>query len=543
MNKRKEKLRKGIVLQAVGSRQRWTGLTLCVLVIPLMLTSCSWKIGPNYTEPVAPIAEEWCSTEDSNIVSAPTDPKEWWKAFNDPVLNALIEEACGQNLSLQAAGLRIIEARTARSLQAWSLAPYVGVTSSFSHINLSQNVDPSLNVITKRGFEAQDLKAVFQGSQDIYNTGFDSLWEPDIWGDKRRGIESASASYEAMVAQYDDILISLIGEIAATYVNYRMSEKRIEALLENIEIQTENLEDIQQFRKGSTLEIAMLTTLLGSTKSQALFLRNARSESLTALCVLLGRPPQNLNRLLGKSETIPSVPKQIAVGVPADLLRRRPDIRRAERAAAAQSARIGMVKSAALLPQFHLAGSLGWSTSYSRDYINPTSQMGFYNLGTRWNIIAYPALVNNIRFEDARFEELSCQYQETVLRAAQEVENAANAFVLAQEQAVILEKTSEVAMEAVTISILKNTDKTDLVSEGFLSIKYLADLSDRAIVARSAVAINAIALYKAMGGGWEVRDGKAYVSDEMQKQMRERTDWKTFGGKKQLSTEATHSPE
>ncbi len=513
-------------------------LSLIAIAGPLLLTGCAWKIGPEYVRPEAPLTDEWQSTSDPRIAAEPTDHGEWWKVFNDPVLDALIDEACAQNLSLQMAGLRIVQSRATRTFEAWQLAPYVGVTGSYSHVNFSQSVEPEISIIGPKGPTAP-VAIQFDGSTDIYQAGFDSFWEPDVWGEKRRGIESESAAYEATVAQYDDVLVSLIGEVAAAYVQVRTSEQRLDRILENIDLQAKILEVAQKLLgdgRGPQVDAELLKVLLRDTQARVPALKKARFQAVAALCVLLGSPPQDIEDRLGVAGSIPTAPAQVAVGVPADLLRRRPDVRMAERAAAAQSARIGATKAIAVAPTVSIAGALGYSTSDTSRSIRSDSLMGFYGIGLRWNILAYPALVNAIRFEDARFQEAALQYQETVLRAVQEVENAANAFAMAQDQARLLSESAEAAKKAVELAAADYTNSGEGFAKAFDALGYLALQSDRMLATQGAMAINLIALNKALGGGWQVRDGKAVVTEEIQEQMRARSDWRTFNGEAQLAT-------
>ena len=252
------------------------------------------------------------------------------------------------------------------------------------------------------------------------------MWELDLWGKFRRAIEAADSDLLAAVASYDDVLVSLIAEVAATYVRIRVLDERLAVARENVRVQHNSLEIARvRFEAGGTseLDVQQATALLKDTEATIPQLGIDMRQAVDSLCVLLGLPPSELAQQVGGEGHVPHVPATMAVGIPADLLRRRPDVRRAERAAAAQSARIG-VSTADLLPSFQLVGSIGLRAEDAANFFEGRSFEASTGPAFNWPILNYGRLVNDVRLQDATFQELAVSYANTVLTAQQEVEDA-----------------------------------------------------------------------------------------------------------------------
>ncbi|HYW79687.1 MAG TPA: efflux transporter outer membrane subunit, partial [Thermoguttaceae bacterium] len=372
-----------------------------------------FKVGPDYCPPAAPISDAWIDADDPDVVSEATDYGYWWAVFNDPVLNELQETARRQNLPLRAAGARIVEARARLAIARGSLFPQL--QEAFGEYRRTQVSQTTVNRLPTVAF-------------DTWDAGFDASWELDIWGRFRRNIESAEATLDAQVDDRDDVLVILQGEVAAAYIQMRAFQKRLRLAENNVALQEKTLElaDIR-FRRGAVTELdpAQAKENLASTQALIPPLQTGIRQTQNALCILLGTPPHDLNEMLGPGP-IPESPPEAIVGIPADLLRRRPDVRRAERLAAAQSAQIGIAESD-LYPRFAITGFVGYQASDLSDLFQTNSFNGSVGPGFQWNILNYGRIRNNVRGEEARCCELVFNYQNTVLEANREVEDAIDA--------------------------------------------------------------------------------------------------------------------
>jgi NodT family efflux transporter outer membrane factor (OMF) lipoprotein len=479
---------------------RWTA---AIAAAALAATACSgctslreyidngFKVGPNYCKPVAPVAANWIDYQDSRVNAEPADLRQWWTTFNDPVLASLIYTAYSQNLTLRQAGLRVLEAEAIRDVTVGNLFPQrqqaFGV---YDRIGTSRNV--ALPTIP-RFFSDWQL-------------GADLGWELDFWGRFRRAIEAADAELDSSIENYDDVLVILLAEVASTYVELRTIEQRIVYARQNTEIQRSSLDLAdQRFAAGATskLDVTQARSNLAETEALIPELEAQRRQANNRLCVLLGIPPEDLQSMIGQS-AIPTAPPDVVVGIPADLLRRRPDVRRAEREVAAQSARIGIAESD-LYPQFVINGTLFLNADDFQRMFDSGAWAGSIGPSFRWNVLNYGRIVNNIRVEDARFRQLAVEYENTVLQANEEAENALVGFLRAQEQYRSLAESVAAAKESVElIRSLYREGKADygrvFFAEFFLTIQ-----QDDLAVVEGDIAQNLIQLYKALGGGWELR--------------------------------------
>ena len=495
---------------------------VCLALLPIVLEGCT-KLGPDFETPAAPGAAEWIDAPDPKVEAEKVDINRWWTVFEDPVLDQLVEKAYRQNLTLQVAGLLILRNRANLGIAIGNQYPQLQeATGAYALTTLSENASNRAGANSSFG----DASA-----------GFDASWEIDFWGRFQRGIESADASLGASVAQYDDILVSLVAEVARTYVLVREFEERIGLATGNVEIQQKTLKITEaQFNGGqvSELDVQQSRALLFNTKALVPAFQAGLRQAKNALSVLLGMPPQNLTEILGAPGKIPTAPRSVATGIPSELLRRRPDIRQAELEAAAQSARIGIAE-ADLYPRFTLAGFIGFETSHSGgaesnnanlgDIFDSDSFTGFIGPSVSLPIFNYGRLTNSVRVEDAVFQQLAIDYQNTVLRAYQEVEDGIVGYLRTQDQAEFLNEGATASARAVDLALLQYREGLAQYTRVLNAQDLLVDQQDALAVARSSIATNLISVYKGLGGGWELRGDNDFVPEPIQDEMRARTDW------------------
>ena len=495
---------------------------LGLLIVTLVISGCA-LVGPDYVKPTAPEAKDWIEAADPKIESEEADFSQWWTVFNDPVLNELIAAAYQQNLPLQIAGLRIYEARAE-----------LGIAFGFQYPQTQQGLgSASLNQQAKNA----PNRAILDRYYGNYDVGLDAVWELDIWGKFRRAVQTGVASLEASIADYDDILVSLTSEVARTYILLRTSEERLAVARENVRIQKRSLEITDdRFKAGAVTELDVLQAraLLRTTESTVpRFLTDIR-RSKNALAILLGKLPGEIDAMLGGSGLIPQAPAEVAVGIPAKLLRRRPDIRFAERQLAAQSAQIGFAK-ADLFPHFSLFGNLGFQASSKTD--SRSNNSDFSDLfkknsityaagaGFNWDLFNYGRISNKIRVEDARFQELAVNYEDTVIGAAQEVEDAMIGFLQSQDAVVFLADAVKASKKTVDIALMQYRHGLADYQRVLETQRDLSERQDNLVSTAGLVGQNLVAIYRALGGGWELRKGKDFVPQDIREEMAQRTNW------------------
>ncbi len=341
---------------------------------------------------------------------------------------------------------------------------------------------------------------------DEWTLGTSLAWELDFWGRFRRAIEAADAHLDASVANYDDVLVLLLAEVAQQYTNLRTAEQRLEYARKNVEDQQKSLGLADfKYRNGATTRLDVTQGQSNLSQTQAIIppLEAARRQAANQLCILMGMPPRDIEAQLG-TRTIPLAPPCVAIGIPADLLRRRPDIRRAERQAAEQSALIGIAESE-LYPHFSISGSIYFDSANFSDLFDPRSFAGNVGPAFNWNILNYGRLVNNVRVQEARFQQLVLNYQNIVLQANAEVENALIGFLKAQQAVKYLATSAEAATQSLDLVRLQYKEGQTDFNRVLNVEQLLTQQEDQLAVARGAVAQNLILVYRAIGGGWQIR--------------------------------------
>ena len=508
-----------VLMHVTGNmnRQRDRVLRLALPGLLVALTACT-TLGPDHTTPEAALETQWLATDDPAFQAGKEVNSDWWTQFNDPVLDQLVQMAYEQNLSLQAAGLRIMEARAQLGIAIGSQYPQLQeAAGAVTRENVSENV-PNFNPAADTSYWTA-------------NAGFNAAWELDFWGRYRRGVESASASLGSQIAAYDNALVSLTGEVASVYIQIRTLGEQLAVARSNVETQQKGyrLADVR-FRAGATsaLDPAQALTLLRNTQAQIPSLESQVRQSRNALSILLGMPPRDLDALLGEGD-IPQAPEHVALGVPAELLRRRPDIRQAELQVATQNAQIGIAQSQ-LYPSFSLTGSIGFTTSDTNrsdmSDIFSTDSFGYsFGPGFTWPILNYGRLKNNVRVQDARLEEQIVNYQNTVLEAAREVEDGLAGFQGARASTAFLADSVDSAQRSVDLSLIQYREGATDYQRVLDSQQSLLAQQDQYTSARGSIVQNLVAVYRALGGGWQIRAGRDFVPGERQQRMRERTDW------------------
>jgi NodT family efflux transporter outer membrane factor (OMF) lipoprotein len=452
-----------------------------------------WKVGPNYGRPPAPVAERWIDANDSRIRDVEADDTHWWTVFNDPVLNDLVGSAYQQNLTLREAGFRVLKNRAMLAVTIGNLFPQTqNADGSYQRNNLSR--------------EVANREAAPDPFYSQWNQGFNLAWELDFWGRFRRAIESSQAELDASVENFDDVLVTLIGDVASAYVHMRTLQQQISYAQQTLALQRESLEIAKaKFTGGQTSQVDVFQATSDVANTEALIEERliALRETTNRLCVLLGIPAEDLLAKLGES-SIPAAPPEVAVGVPADLIRRRPDVRRAERHAAAQCARIGVAESE-LYPHISIVGSFGWSAQEFNDLFTGTAFRGTVGPSFTWNILNYGRLLNNIRVQDARFQELVASYQNTVLRAGAEVENGLVTFLRAQNRSRDLGQAVDAEASAFKEALAQ-------YKGGLVDFNRVVVIQERLVSrqqsfaeAQGQIAHGLIQVYRALGGGWQIR--------------------------------------
>jgi len=498
-------------------------LWLVLLVAAMLLSGCT-MIGPDFLRPSAKLSDQWLESNDPRVKTAPATYREWWKAFNDPVLEDLIQTAYRQNLSLRVAGVRVFEARAQLGIAIGEFFPQS--QQLFGSQNYNRNSERSAQAIST------DLFPAIGFSYNQAQLGFSANWELDFWGKFRRAIQSADASLLSSIAAYDSALVTLTGDVASTYVTIRTLEERLRIARENVETQNESLKIAQaRFQGGATSErdVQQALTQLNSTEATIPQLETQLRQQLNALSTLLGLPPSDLGERLSGASGIPSVPLEIAVSMPADLLRRRPDVRSAEYQAAAQCAQIGVAK-ADLFPAFSLTGNFGFLAADIGDFklgdvTSWRSRNGSIGPAFQWNVLNYGQITNNVRVQDARFQELIVSYQNTVLQAQQEVENGLVSFLKAQERVGSLVKAVNAAKRTVDLSVIQYREGATDYTTVLTAEKDLLSQQDNLAQGQGDIPQGLISIYRAFGGGWEIREGQDFVPAETREDMENRINW------------------
>lgn len=481
----------------------------------LLLAGCA-PLGPDFARPEVSWLDAWAARPLEQPAPQLTGPpsvsaEQWWRNFNDPVMEQLVAEAQRLNPAVRTAGARILEARALVGVARSGLYPQVQqFTANLLGAGLERSADSDIDFTT-------------------YGTGFAIGWELDFWGKFRRSVEAADYSYLASIARYDDVQVLVAAQAASLYSSIRTIELRLHIAKENAALQKRSLEITEElFASGNDteLDVQQAKALYLGTLSTIPELEAAQRQAHNALGVLLARAPGPLPELATGAEKIPRVPLGVIVDMPVELLRRRPDVRAAEMQLAAQSALIG-VSAAQLYPSIALGGSVGLAPTSpaTRGWSANTLEWG---LGPSlvWNVFDHGRLKNQVLVEDARFQQLYEQYQETVLSAAREVDDSAVAFARSTVQITLLDQSVEAARRSLEIATIQYREGLVDFQRVLDSQKTLFGQQERLVATRGEVTQSLIALYKAMGGGWQSGRGRTLLDEATRTTMRDRSNWK-----------------
>jgi len=478
-------------------------------------------IGPDYRHPSIPVSADWIARDAKGIAPSAEPIGPWWESFHDQALTDLIIEAYRQNPSLQAAGIRVIEAQARRGIAIGTLFPQ------------SQNLVGAYtrNVASKN----LALTPPDRGFNDFL-LGFDVAWELDLWGKFRRGIESADADVLAALANYDDVLVSLLAEVAANYIGIRTAQGELEVSRDNAELQRKSFNIASDRAKhGAVTDVdpAQAATLLYGTEAQIPVFEAQIDQLAATLSALLGIPPRRVEELIGAAPgPIPVPPDEIAIGVPADLIRRRPDVRRSERQLASQSARIGIAK-ADLLPHLSLVGNISLEAKDAEKFFEGRSFEAFGGPTFSWAILNYGRITNNVRVQDAEYQALVNDYTTTVLTAQADVESAVAAYRGAVLQTGSLRESVAAARKVVDLTGRQYSEGAVDFTTVLLAQELLVQQENLLVASEGQEALNMVTIYKSLGGGWEPWDGRSVISEETAAQMSSRTCWRDLLAEKE----------
>jgi len=454
-----------------------------------------FKVGPNYCKPPAEVASQWIDAGDPRIHTNPVDLAHWWEVFNDPILNRLILCAYQRNLTVKQAGFLILEARYQLAIARGDLFPQ---TQTFSG-SYARTAASSLNPVNPALSQALFF--------DRWNYNFSLQWQLDFWGQFRRAVQAQEAFLESNVANYDAALVTLFAQVAQYYLAIRTDQEAIKSLRENVQVQ-HGLVDYteKRLRQGfreTRLALDTARAIEESTVAQIAPLEQDIRQKSDALCVLMGMPPADLAGLLGTAP-IPTVPPDVAVGIPADLLRRVPTVRQAERLAAQQAEQIGIAE-AAIYPAIYINGSLGATALNVPQLFTPAAFNGSVGPSFQWNILNYGRLANNVKLQDTTLQQLIAAYQQSVLVANQAVEDGLAVFFHAQEQTKWLTASVKDYQEAVQLVLQQ--EKVGAVDYSAYSVVALALVQQQNLLAtaRGQIVQGLVQVYQALGGGWQIR--------------------------------------
>jgi NodT family efflux transporter outer membrane factor (OMF) lipoprotein len=463
-------------------------LLALVLLACLGLTACV-AVGPDDVTPVMDVPTAWNQSDlkaDREKQGAEaTDLSRWWRELNDPVLNDLVTDALKANLDLATARAQLRQARVQRALAGAQFGPTVDVSTSASRRQSSE----------KSGSGA---------TSELYNAGFDADWEVDIFGGLRRGLEAAEADLDAGMEGLRDTQVSIVAEVVLNYVDLRTAERRLTIAEENIASLNEIYELARwRFQAGlvSEVDVAAARTELDSTRASLPSLRTTMVEARNRLAVLLGRAPGELESRLSSSGTIPLADRAVAIGIPADILRQRPDVRAAGRKLAAQTARLGEAE-AERYPSFNLSGSVGLE-ALTLSGLGSGSAALYSLLGSITAPIFHSGRIKaNIETQDALLEQARLAYKSAVLTALEDVENALVAVTNTSERRNKLMQAADSARE--TLQLAEQRYASGLID--FLTVldsqRTVLNLEDDLAGSTGDLAAAQIQLYKALGGGW-----------------------------------------
>ncbi|MBI5092429.1 MAG: efflux transporter outer membrane subunit [Candidatus Hydrogenedentes bacterium] len=509
-----------------------------------VLAGC--KTGPDYVRPNVDVPSKWSSAREGGEADKPAAVTEWWTTLNDPVLNDLIGRSVEANFDLRMAEARVREARAARGIVAADLWPNVGISGSYAHSQSTESKSQSGGVATTlgaglsplgvnrnvtlrnqnasvtrsvTGFGAGAARATSVSltpnssqtpgrTSDLFQAWFDASWELDIFGGNRRAVEAADATIDAAEDARRGVVLSLLSEVALNYIDLRATQSRLAITHKNIAAQAASVTLTRdRFQAGLTSELDAVRaeSLLATTQSQLPALESHIQGAIHGLGVLMGKDPGALLEELSTAAPMPAAPGEVPVGLPSDLLRRRPDIRQSERELAAATARIGEAM-ADLFPKFSLTGAFGGKSGDLGNVFSNANQLWSLGSTVRWPLFDAGRIRANINVQNARQEQAAIAYEKSIMTALEDVENALVAFAKEQVRRDLLDKAVKANEHAVRLA----NERYVQGLESFLSVltaqQQLFQTEDQLVQSQSFVLTDLVSLYKALGGGWETHE-------------------------------------
>jgi multidrug efflux system outer membrane protein len=461
-------------------------VTGVIVLAMLLIAGCA--VGPNYVRPEVPVPAQWSAELQDGLEARSPNPEvlaNWWMTLDDPVLNNLIKRAIAGNLDLRQAVARIREARASLGISRSGFFPTVDSSGARTRSRSSEQ--------TGGGRKST-----------AYNVGLDASWELDIFGGVRRSVEASTAELEASEDDLRDVLVTLLSEVALNYVDVRTYQSRLAVTQSNLQLQQETYElTTARFEAGLSSQIDMDQAKynLENTRAQIPALRTGLGQAKNRIAVLLGGDPGAVDAGLSETQPIPTPPLEVAVGVPAEVLRQRPDIRRAERQLAAQTARIG-VATADLYPRFQLFGSIGLDSLAFSDLFLGSSRSWRYGPSFSWPIFTAGRIRQNIEVQDAIAEQALIQYESTILAALEDVENALIGYVNVQVRRDALEQAVQAASRAADLAEMQYASGLVDFQVVLDAQRALLSAQEQLSVSEGEIVSNLISIYKALGGGW-----------------------------------------
>lgn len=461
-----------------------------LLCAALTLLTCGCTVGPDYHPPGVKVPAQWEETSVGSSAACGDLPGAWWKNFQDPELDSLIERALKTNLDLKIAEARVRQARAQLGIVKADYGPTVEASGSYKREQIGKNGFPPFKIPSTE--------------TDLYHAGFDALWEIDLFGGKRRADEAATADLSAVEYGRRDVLITLLSEVARNYTLARGGQRQLMIARDQIKSQEETLAITRsrlEHGAATELDVQRALALLSTLQSQVPTIETAIQSSIHRLGILLAQAPASLQQELSEPVRILAPPPEVPAGLPSSLLQRRPDIQRAERQLAAATARIGEAK-ADLFPKFSLTGSAGFTSVNTSDFFSPDSRVWSIGPSVQWRVFDMGRVRAGIRAQTAFRDQAFLMYEQTILGSLEEVENALTAYAKEQERFRSLEQAVEANQKTVDLA-------GRLYAKGlgnYLSLldaqRTLYRAQDDLVRSERTVTLNLISLYKALGGGW-----------------------------------------
>ncbi len=444
-------------------------------------------VGPDYQTPDSAASIQISTIIYPEVRFEQTDLSHWWDIFNDPLLSSLIQRGEQNNFDIKMALARVKEARAILGIEDSSLYPTVDANGAIAW-----------------GKESESINPVATSDQTKYSLSADASWEIDLFGKIRRSIDAATAEYEASWEDHNNVLISIRAEIATNYLAMRSLQAQLETTKKNIASQQGmlNLTEIR-YKNGiaTYLDVAQATRELATTEAELPLLRMNLMLNVTALSVLTREPSDILRQELSVIQPVPIPSQELTIGIPAERIRQRPDVKQAERKLAAQTARIG-VATADLYPSFSLLGTLGLASLSTGDFFNSTSKTYGIGPSLSWNIFDMSRIRQNIVVQDAKTEQALYVYEITMLNAIKEVEDSLSGYHEQRLRLKALKHSVEASIETVDMSTKLYKDGLTPFQDVLDAQRSLLNAESNLDAATGDASIQLVNLYKALAGGW-----------------------------------------